>query len=51
MLIPGKTQIQIKNMQSATIVAKRNYAIVSGFRRGVGKDFRDALEPRYYKQM
>ena len=45
MLIPGKTQIQIKIMQNATIVAKRNYAVVSGFRRGVCDNFRDALEP------
>ena len=51
MLIPGKTQIQIKIMQSATIVAKRNYAGVLGFKRGVSENFRDALEPQYYKQM
>ena len=51
MLIPSKTQIQIKIMQSATIVANRNYAVVSGFRRGVCDNFRDALEPRYYEQM
>ena len=31
MLIPGKTQIQIKIMQSATIIAKCNYVVVMGF--------------------
>ena len=51
MLIPSKTQIQIKIMQSATIVANRNYAVVSGFRRGVCDNFCDALQPRYYEQM
>ena len=44
MLVPGKTQIQIKIMQSATIVAKRNYAVVSGFRRGVSENICEALE-------
>ena len=38
-------------MQSATIVAKRNYAVVLGFRAGVSKNIRHALEPRYYEQM
>ena len=51
MLIPGKTQIQIKIMQSATIVAKRNYAVVVGFRRGVSKNIHYALKPKYYKQL
>ena len=45
-LLPDKTQIQIKKMQSATMVAKRNYAVVTGFRRGVSKNIQDALEPR-----
>ena len=45
MLIPGKTQIQIKIMQSAT------YAVVMGFRREVNENIRDALKPRYYEQM
>ena len=49
MLILGKTQIQIKMMQSATIVAKHNYAVVLGFRRGVSEKFPDALEPQYYE--
>ena len=45
MLIPGKTQLQIKIMHSATILAKRNYAVVLGFRAGVSENIRDALEP------
>ena len=39
MLLPGKTQIQIKIMQSVTIVVRRNYAVVTGFRRGVSKKY------------
>ena len=51
MLIPCKTQIQIKIMQSAIIVAKCNYKVLMGFRRGVSKNICDALKPRYYEQM
>ena len=51
MLIPGKTQIQIKIMQSAVIVAKRDYVVVMGFRRGISRNIHDALKQRYYEQM
>ena len=39
MLIPGKTQMKIKIIQSMTIVAKHNYAGVMGFTRGSVRTF------------
>ena len=51
MLIPGKTQIQIKIMQSVTIVSKHNYTVLMGFRTGVSENIHDALELQYYEQM
>ena len=42
-LLPDTTQIQVKVTQNESIVKKRNYTVVEGFRQGVVKNLPDAL--------
>jgi hypothetical protein len=50
-LLPNQNQTQIKILQSESVILKRDYAVVQGFRRGIGENIRDCLETRYYEQL
>jgi hypothetical protein len=50
-LLPNQLQTQIKILQSESVILKRDYAVVKGFRRGIGENIRDCLECRYYEQL
>ena len=50
-LVDGTTQVRVKVLQERTIVAKRDWAVVKGFRRGVSDNMRECLQARYYKQL
>jgi len=50
-LINGTTQVRVKVLQERTIVSKRDWAVVKGFRKGVCDNMRECLQARYYEQL
>ena len=43
-LVNGTTQVRVKVLQERTIVAKRYWVVVKGFRRGVSNNTRECLQ-------
>ena len=50
-LVNGTTQTILKVLQAQTIVKKRDWVVVLGFQKSVSNNFRECLQPRYYKQL
>ena len=46
---PSGTQERIA--RNANDILKRDWAVVCGFKRGVGENIRDALDPEYYEEL
>ena len=45
------TQAAIRVAQAMNDTAKVDYAVLEGFRKGFGENFRKALDKKYYEQL